>query len=86
MRSDCQIEIEIIPPLLRPMTPDDSLVLVSQQGENEGRSGTVGLSSSPGPLESWTAKNSKHPGIWTGVDRFSLGPSLGLQTSFNEIQ
>ena len=27
MPSDCQIEIEIIPPLLRPMTPDDSLVL-----------------------------------------------------------
>jgi hypothetical protein len=61
------------------MTPDDSLVLVSQQRENEGRSGTVGHSSSPGPLDCQELLTPRN------VGQVSTDFSLGSQTSFNDM-
>ena len=69
----------MIPPPLRPMTPGDSLVFDSQQGENEGGSRIVDPSSSPRPLDY------QEPLTPSNIGRVSTDFSLGSQTLFNDI-
>ena len=61
------------------MTPGDSLVFDSQQGENEGGSRVVDSFSSPGPLDY------HEPLTPSDVGRVSTDFSYGSQTSFNDM-
>src|ERR1700761_1384077 len=69
----------MIPPRLRPMTPGDSLVFDSQQGENDGGSQVVNSISSAGPLDYHEPLTPSNVG-WVSTDF-----SFGSQPSFNDM-